>query len=219
MTHIGGLNYEGLYFIVPVPDGWTTYLPWPNPGPNDLWFHRLDTFTATLRGRRCYRPIRRSGWRLAEELTIGHDASAHHMALTSEPLILSEIPSSWHAKPRLRIRAAVEESAVPTAAPVVFAIVSREDFRRRRTDRLTWPSHGNDSTMRLAGGVTYENRYFITPLPESWRETDPLPAASAEDVWFDRQDEFVAALNGPWNRLRVRRRALPTVPFCTGDGA
>ena len=46
-------------------------------------------------------------------------------------------------------------------------------------------------------------------LPESWIETDPLPDVGPGDRWFDRQQEFVAALNGPWSRTRVRR-----LPFC-----
>jgi hypothetical protein len=139
MAQFGGVNYEGLYFIINVPAGWTPFLPLPDPGPQDVWFDDLDRFKAALEGPRCYRPLRRPS-----------------------PSTLSGARSI-----------------------------------------------GADGRVRLAGGVTLEGRFFVTPLPDCWRETDPLPPAGPDDVWFDRQDAFEAMLNGRWNRLRVRREPFP----------
>lgn len=165
MAYIGGVNYEGKYFIVRVPADWTPSLPLPDPGPDDLWFDSIDTVKARLEGPRLHRPVRRP-WP-------GTD-------------------SSWLHRTR---QAALGGRSLNGSAPVIFATV---------------PGALADApAIRLAGGVTFEGRYFITPLPESWIETDPLPDAGPGDRWFDRQQEFVAALNGPWSRTRVRRQ-----PFC-----
>lgn len=60
---------------------------------------------------------------------------------------------------------------------------------------------------RQIGGFSVEGRYFIVQVPDEWKETDPLPAPSPDDLWFDRASDFKAALNGPWIRKPVWRSA------------
>jgi hypothetical protein len=62
---------------------------------------------------------------------------------------------------------------------------------------------------RQVGGESFEGRYFIVEVPDSWQGTDPLPPPSPADRWFDKQSEFETALNGPWIRSRVRRYPAP----------
>jgi hypothetical protein len=59
---------------------------------------------------------------------------------------------------------------------------------------------------RQIGGFSVEARYFILEVPDGWKETDPLPAPSPDDRWYDSVTEFKAALRGPWIRRPVRRR-------------
>ena len=56
------------------------------------------------------------------------------------------------------------------------------------------------------GGQNFEGRYFIVTVPDTWKDTDPLPDPGTDDLWFDKQSEFEHALNGPWVRSRVRRQ-------------
>jgi hypothetical protein len=71
---------------------------------------------------------------------------------------------------------------------------------------------------RQIGGVTVEGRYFIVHVPEGWMETQPLPAPSRDDLWFDRITEFKSALNGPWIRQPVRR-SMWRDELAGGDGS
>jgi hypothetical protein len=59
VQEIGGVNYEGLYFIVPVSDGWAPPLPLPPESPADRWFEHITTFKAALKGPWIRSPIRR----------------------------------------------------------------------------------------------------------------------------------------------------------------
>jgi len=59
---------------------------------------------------------------------------------------------------------------------------------------------------RRVGGQNFEGRFFIVLVPDTWKETDPLPDPGPEDQWFDKQSEFEQALNGPWARNRTRRQ-------------
>jgi hypothetical protein len=186
MAYIGGLNYEGQYFIVPVPADWTPYLPLPAASADDLWFDGIDNFKAKLAGPRCHRPIRRPCPNEARPAV----STARATNGGSGALILSAA-DSWHLTNRKRL-AAFARKSLNAVAPVIFA---------------TAPGVVPGAPMiRRAGGVTFEGRYFITPLPESWLTTDPLPPAGPDDRWFDHECEFVAALNGPWSRTRVRRQ-------------
>jgi len=62
---------------------------------------------------------------------------------------------------------------------------------------------------RTIGCQSLEGRYVIVEVPETWRETDPLPDPAPSDRWFDRLSDFKAALDGPWIRKPVRRRPYP----------
>jgi hypothetical protein len=59
---------------------------------------------------------------------------------------------------------------------------------------------------RQVGGQNFEGRFFIVLVPDTWKETDPLPEPSAADRWFDKQSEFEEVLNAPWVRSRIRRQ-------------
>jgi hypothetical protein len=61
--HIGGMTFEGRYFIVKVPDGWKHGDPLPPPGPDDQWFDRQTDFKNALRGPWIRKPIRRQPWK------------------------------------------------------------------------------------------------------------------------------------------------------------
>jgi hypothetical protein len=58
---------------------------------------------------------------------------------------------------------------------------------------------------RQVGGRTFEGQYFIVNVPEDWNEMTPLPPPGPDDMWFDNETDFKAALNGPWIRKFVRR--------------
>jgi hypothetical protein len=53
--------------------------------------------------------------------------------------------------------------------------------------------------------MTYEGLYVIFEVPDDWREGDPFPPASPNDHWFDKLPDFVAALDGPWDHVPIRR--------------
>jgi len=65
---------------------------------------------------------------------------------------------------------------------------------------------------RHIGGTTLEGRYFIVQVPDGWKETDPLPAPTAADLWFERLTDFKAALKGPWIHKPVRRQPWQDSP-------
>jgi hypothetical protein len=56
---IGGVNYEGRFFIVEVGDDWQTGQPLPEPSPSDQWFDRLPDFVAALNAPWNHTPINR----------------------------------------------------------------------------------------------------------------------------------------------------------------
>jgi hypothetical protein len=197
MACIGGINYEGQYFIVPVPAGWTPYLPLPANGPDDLWFDGIDNFKAKLAGPRFHRPVRRQCPHKARSV----QSAANERERASAALILSGA-DSWLSTNRKRLTALARRS-LNGVAPVIFA-----------TAPGALPGA---PVIRHAGGVTFEGRYFIAPLAESWLTTDPLPAVGPDDRWFDREREFLAALNGPWSRTRVRRQPFRG-PVTAGAG-
>jgi hypothetical protein len=60
---IGGQNFEGRYFIITVPDGWTENDPLPPPTPEDRWFDRLTDFKAELDCPWIRRPLRHVEYR------------------------------------------------------------------------------------------------------------------------------------------------------------
>jgi hypothetical protein len=60
--YVGGMNYEGSYFIVQVPETWTNGDPLPPPSPDDRWFDKLQDFTATLRAPWSRKPVHRRAW-------------------------------------------------------------------------------------------------------------------------------------------------------------
>lgn len=59
---------------------------------------------------------------------------------------------------------------------------------------------------RKVGGTTYERQYFIVQVPDDWQRSDPLPAPSPDDLWFDKRLDFEEALQAPWDRKPVNRR-------------
>ena len=61
---------------------------------------------------------------------------------------------------------------------------------------------------RLVGGQNFEGRFFIVVVPDTWKESDPLPDPSPDDRWFDKQSEFEDALKAPWIRSRIRRQPI-----------
>jgi len=65
----------------------------------------------------------------------------------------------------------------------------------------------SDKPDKYVGGMNYEGRYFIVRVPDTWANGEPLPAPSPDDRWFDRLQDFTAALRGPWDRKPVHRRA------------
>lgn len=71
--------------------------------------------------------------------------------------------------------------------------------------------------MPRIGRMTYEGRYVIITAPDGWREGDPLPPADPTDKWFDKLPEFLAALDGPWDRVPIKRQPWVepsnTIPF------
>jgi hypothetical protein len=68
-------------------------------------------------------------------------------------------------------------------------------------------------TPRRIGGQSFEGRFFIVLVPDTWKDGDPLPAPSPDDRWFDKQTEFEQALGVPWARHHTRRQ-----PFNQGAG-
>lgn len=65
---------------------------------------------------------------------------------------------------------------------------------------------------RQIGGQNLEGRYFIIAVPEHWVDGDPLPEPCADDRWFDRLDDFKAALDGPWIRRPMRHQLWKAPP-------
>jgi hypothetical protein len=65
-----------------------------------------------------------------------------------------------------------------------------------------WKTH----MAKKVGGTTYEGRYFIAHVPDDWQCSDPLPAPSPDDLWFDSLLTFEGSLQGPWDRKPVNRR-------------
>jgi hypothetical protein len=65
---VGGLNYEGRYFIVRVADDWKMSDPLPPPSQDDLWFDRLPDFVAALGGPWNHQRINRQPWRREQTL-------------------------------------------------------------------------------------------------------------------------------------------------------
>ncbi len=59
---IGAQSFEGQYFIVTVPDGWTEGDPLPPPAQDDRWFDRLTDFKAALDCPWVRRPMRHAKW-------------------------------------------------------------------------------------------------------------------------------------------------------------
>jgi hypothetical protein len=59
---VGGITYEGRYFITLVPDEWTLGKPLPAPTPDDRWFDRLTDFVAALDGPWSREPVNRQPW-------------------------------------------------------------------------------------------------------------------------------------------------------------
>jgi hypothetical protein len=68
-----------------------------------------------------------------------------------------------------------------------------------------------DQVKRI-GRMTYEQRFVIVHAPAEWRVSDPLPAPSPEDLWFDQRADFEAALRGPWDHRPINRHPLGEEP-------
>ena len=59
---VGGMTYEGKYFIVLVPDDWRASDPLPDPHQNDLWFDKRAAFEAALQGPWDRKRFNRQPW-------------------------------------------------------------------------------------------------------------------------------------------------------------
>lgn len=59
---VGGISYEGTYFIVHVPDDWQVGDPLPDPSPDDLWFDTRAAFELALAGPWNRKAINRQPW-------------------------------------------------------------------------------------------------------------------------------------------------------------
>jgi hypothetical protein len=56
---VGGVTYEGRYFIVRVRADWRQGQPLPPPSPDDRWFDRLADFEAAMDGPWDRKPLNR----------------------------------------------------------------------------------------------------------------------------------------------------------------
>jgi hypothetical protein len=59
---VGGVNYEGRFFIVEVGDDWQVSDPLPAPGPKDQWYDRLPDFVQALGAPYNHTPVNRRPW-------------------------------------------------------------------------------------------------------------------------------------------------------------
>jgi hypothetical protein len=62
LRRVGGVNYEGRFFIVEVPENWQVGDPLPDPSPKDQWFDRLPEFVQALGAPYNHTPVNRRPW-------------------------------------------------------------------------------------------------------------------------------------------------------------
>jgi hypothetical protein len=77
---VGGITYEGRYFITSVPDEWTAGQPLPDPAPDDLWFDRLADFVAAMAGPWSHERVNRQPWTGAAKAVPSEPPEVHKIS-------------------------------------------------------------------------------------------------------------------------------------------